>query len=73
MHGKAFGGYYFEHVVEALSAAGYRVVVPDQIGWGKSPKADIHYSFHRLAPTQQLCWITSTSGKWRSWATRPAA
>jgi pimeloyl-ACP methyl ester carboxylesterase len=49
MHGKAFGGYYFEHVIQALAAAGYRVVVPDQIGWGKSSKPDIHYSFHLLA------------------------
>jgi pimeloyl-ACP methyl ester carboxylesterase len=49
MHGKAFGGYYFEHVIEALTTAGYRVVVPDQIGWGKSPKPDIHYSFHLFA------------------------
>jgi pimeloyl-ACP methyl ester carboxylesterase len=49
MHGKAFGGYYFEHVIEALAAAGYRVVVPDQIGWGKSSKPDIHYSFQLLA------------------------
>jgi pimeloyl-ACP methyl ester carboxylesterase len=30
-------GYYFENVIE-LTASGYRVVVPDQIGWGKSPK-----------------------------------
>jgi pimeloyl-ACP methyl ester carboxylesterase len=49
MHGKAFGGYYFEHVIAALAAAGYRVVVPDQIGWGKSSKPDIHYSFQLLA------------------------
>jgi pimeloyl-ACP methyl ester carboxylesterase len=49
MHGKAFGGYYFERVIEALTAAGYRVVVPDQIGWGKSPKPDMHYSFQLLA------------------------
>jgi pimeloyl-ACP methyl ester carboxylesterase len=49
MHGKAFGGYYFRNVIEALAGAGYRVVVPDQIGWGKSPKPDIHYSFHLLA------------------------
>jgi pimeloyl-ACP methyl ester carboxylesterase len=49
MHGKAFGGYYFEQVIEALSESGYRVVVPDQIGWGKSSKPDIHYSFHLLA------------------------
>jgi pimeloyl-ACP methyl ester carboxylesterase len=49
MHGKAFGGYYFHNVIEALTASGYRVVVPDQIGWGKSAKPDIHYSFHLLA------------------------
>jgi pimeloyl-ACP methyl ester carboxylesterase len=48
-HGKAFGGYYFHNVIEALIGSGYRVVVPDQIGWGKSPKPDIHYSFHALA------------------------
>lgn len=49
MHGKNFGGYYFRNVIEKLSGAGYRVVVPDQIGWGKSPKADIHYSFQQLS------------------------
>jgi pimeloyl-ACP methyl ester carboxylesterase len=49
MHGKAFGGYYFRTVIEALISAGYRVVAPDQIGWGKSSKPDIHYSFQLLA------------------------
>ena len=49
MHGKAFGCYYFRNVIEALATAGYRVVAPDQIGWGKSPKPDIHYSFQLLA------------------------
>ncbi len=49
MHGKAFGCYYFHNVIEALTGAGYRVVAPDQIGWGKSPKPDIHYSFQLLA------------------------
>jgi len=49
MHGKAFGGYYFRNVIEALAGSGYRVVVPDQIGWGKSPKPDVHYSFQQLA------------------------
>jgi pimeloyl-ACP methyl ester carboxylesterase len=48
-HGKAFGCYYFLNVIQALTAAGYRVVAPDQIGWGKSPKPDIHYSFQLLA------------------------
>jgi pimeloyl-ACP methyl ester carboxylesterase len=36
-------------VIEALTGSGYRVVAPDQIGWGKSPKPDIHYSFQLLA------------------------
>src|ERR1700729_4642457 len=49
IHGKAFGCYYFRNVIEALTASGYRVVAPDQIGWGKSPKPDIHYSFQLLA------------------------
>jgi pimeloyl-ACP methyl ester carboxylesterase len=48
-HGKAFGCYYFRNVIEALTGAGYRVVAPDQIGWGKSSKPDIHYSFQLLA------------------------
>jgi pimeloyl-ACP methyl ester carboxylesterase len=48
-HGKAFGCYYFHNVIEALTGSGYRVVAPDQIGWGKSPKPDIHYSFQTLA------------------------
>jgi pimeloyl-ACP methyl ester carboxylesterase len=49
MHGKNFGGYYFANVVAMLNVAGYRVIVPDQIGWGRSSKPDIHYSFHLLA------------------------
>ena len=48
-HGKAFGCYYFRNVIEALTGAGHRVIAPDQIGWGKSPKPDIHYSFQLLA------------------------
>jgi pimeloyl-ACP methyl ester carboxylesterase len=49
MHGKNFGGYYWANVVAALSNEGYRVVVPDQIGWGKSSKPEIHYTFQLLA------------------------
>jgi pimeloyl-ACP methyl ester carboxylesterase len=48
-HGKNFGGYYWKNVIQALSQEGYRVVVPDQIGFGRSSKPDIHYSFHSLA------------------------
>lgn len=48
-HGKNFAGYYWTEVIKTLAANGYRVVVPDQIGFGKSSKAYIHYSFQQLA------------------------
>ncbi|MGI4727730.1 MAG: alpha/beta fold hydrolase [Janthinobacterium lividum] len=48
-HGKNFGGYYFTSVINALRAKGFRVIVPDQIGFGRSSKPFIHYSFHQLA------------------------
>src|SRR5215213_3425989 len=46
---KNFNGYYWKDVIAFLSAAGYRVIVPDQVGWGMSDKPNIHYSFHLLA------------------------
>jgi len=49
LHGKNFGGYYWAKTARALAAAGYRVVIPDQIGWGKSSKPEIRYSFQLLA------------------------
>lgn len=48
-HGKNFGGYYWSVVIRKLTEAGYRVLVPDQIGFGRSSKPLIHYSFHLLA------------------------
>ncbi|MDQ3021784.1 MAG: alpha/beta hydrolase [Bacteroidota bacterium] len=49
LHGKNFNGYYWKNVIASLSDSGYRVIVPDQIGWGKSSFPDIHYSFHLLS------------------------
>jgi pimeloyl-ACP methyl ester carboxylesterase len=49
LHGKNFGGYYWTDVIKGLTDKGYRVIVPDQIGFGKSSKPFIHYSFHQLA------------------------
>ena len=49
MHGANFFGAYWHRTITTLSAAGYRVVVPDQIGFGKSSKPVIPYSFHWLA------------------------
>lgn len=50
LHGKNFSGAYWADTIAALSAQGYRVVVPDQIGFGKSSKPlAFQYSFHTLA------------------------
>jgi pimeloyl-ACP methyl ester carboxylesterase len=49
LHGKNFSGEYWESTARALAAAGFRVVIPDQIGFGKSSIADIRYSFDGLA------------------------
>jgi len=49
-HGKNFNGAYWGTTIDALTRAGYRVVVPDQIGFGKSTKpAHYQYSFQQLA------------------------
>ena len=38
LHGKNFNGYYFEQTAKVLSKEGFRVIMPDQIGFGKSSK-----------------------------------
>jgi pimeloyl-ACP methyl ester carboxylesterase len=49
LHGKNFSGLYWEPTMRELSGSGYRVIAPDQIGFGASSKPDVHYSFHWLA------------------------
>ncbi|WP_118951313.1 alpha/beta fold hydrolase [Taibaiella helva] len=50
LHGKNFCGAYWEQTAKDLLKEGYRVVVPDQIGFGKSSKPSrIQYSFQLLA------------------------
>ena len=50
LHGKNFNGYYWESTAKSLLAAGYRVVIPDQIGFGKSSKPRRYqFSFQQLA------------------------
>jgi pimeloyl-ACP methyl ester carboxylesterase len=49
LHGKNFDSSYWAGPIEALRGAGYRVVVPDQIGFNKSAKPDIAYGFDLLA------------------------
>ena len=45
LHGRNFPSSYWAPVIKTLTEAGYRVVVPDQIGFGKSskPAADLHF------------------------------
>lgn len=49
LHGMNFGGFYFSGPIEVLRKAGFRVVVPDQIGFGRSSKPIIPYNFHDMA------------------------
>src|SRR5690349_21541699 len=50
LHGKNFCAATWKSTIEALIAAGYRVVAPDQIGFCKSTKpAHYQYSFQQLA------------------------
>ncbi|WP_024508991.1 alpha/beta hydrolase [Bradyrhizobium sp. ARR65] len=45
LHGRNFPASYWAPVIKVLSEAGYRVVVPDQIGFGKSskPMGELHF------------------------------
>jgi pimeloyl-ACP methyl ester carboxylesterase len=54
LHGKSFSGDYWARSIAKLSADGYRVVVPDQLGFGKSAKPDIRYSFDLLARNTKM-------------------
>ena len=50
LHGKNFSGAYWGDTIARLVELGYRVVVPDQIGFGKSSKpVCFQYSFEVLA------------------------
>jgi pimeloyl-ACP methyl ester carboxylesterase len=53
-HGKNFNGYYWKEPAAYLSGLGYRVIIPDQVGWGRSDKPDLHYSFHMLADNTRM-------------------
>ena len=56
LHGKNFNGAYWKQTATELSKLGYRVIIPDQIGFGKSSKpSQYQYSFHQLAQnTKQI-------------------
>lgn len=50
LHGKNFSGFYWDRVAKDLVKQGYRVIIPDQIGFGKSSKPiGYQYNFSQLA------------------------
>jgi len=49
LHGRNFPSSYWAPVIKMLSEAGFRVVVPDQIGFGKSSKPQGELHFDNLA------------------------
>ena len=52
LHGKNFSAGYWAKTIELLSGAGFRVIAPDQIGFGKSAKPERYqFSFEALADT----------------------
>ena len=55
LHGKNFPAAYWGNTIRELTTAGYRVVAPDALGFGKSSKPVVQYTFSLLALlTKQL-------------------
>lgn len=50
LHGEPSWGYLYRHMIPPLVAAGHRVIVPDQVGFGRSDKpieqSDYNYARH---------------------------
>ena len=46
LHGGSYYGWYWKSQIEALANEGYRVVVKDRLGWGKSSKPILPYSMN---------------------------
>lgn len=53
-HGNNFAGFYFGGPIDALRKEGFRVVVPDQMGYGRSSKPIIPYGFSDWARNTKL-------------------
>ena len=54
LHGNNFAGFYWGGPIDVLRKQGFRVVVPDQIGYGRSSKPIIPYNFHDMARNTRL-------------------
>jgi len=54
LHGNNFAAFYFGATIDALRKEGFRVIAPDQIGYGRSSKPIIPYHFHDMARNTRL-------------------
>lgn len=56
LHGEPSWGYLYRHMIPPLVAAGHRVIVPDQVGFGRSdkPTEPSNYSYAR-----HVAWMSS--------------
>ena len=53
-HGNNFAGFYFGPMIDVFRKEGFRVVVPDQMGYGRSSKPIIPYNFSDWARNTKL-------------------
>ena len=49
LHGRNFPASYWEPVIRPLAGAGFRVIAPDQLGFNKSSKPEMAWSFDDAA------------------------
>jgi len=64
LHGKNFCGAYWGPTAKLLASKGYRVIVPDQIGFGKSAKPwRLQYTFQLLAENTRSLLDSAGVGK----------
>jgi pimeloyl-ACP methyl ester carboxylesterase len=64
LHGKNFCGAYWGRTAAALAQKGYRVIIPDQIGFGKSSKpSTLQYTFQMLASATKAVLDSAEVGK----------
>jgi len=54
LHGNNFGGFYFKAIIDGLTKEGFRVIVPDQIGYGRSSKPVVPYNLYSQARNTSL-------------------
>jgi len=62
LHGNNFAGFYFGNIAEALSAEGFRVIIPDQMGYGRSSKPIIPYGFNDFARNTRAVAVLASEG-----------